>query len=338
MDFDLWYHVAHQVAAQLYVDQAISKTVNLPKDAPVESVYTAYMLAWLGGLKGFTVYRDESKGAQVIVFGGSRAGRTGRLLKRREAGAPVRMAMPKRVLRKSEVARDRRLREVFEIEEVERGEEVVVQLTENSTCKTCEIGDLRVKEDVEGLFKYVESRYGRLDILVYSTGGPKPGGFFDISDDDWEDSFKLLTMSALRVSREAAKLMARGRWGRIVFIGSITLIRPLENLATSNIMRMPIVGLVRTLALELAKYNITVNAILPYDILTERVRQLAEADAKRLGVSFEEALKRRTSKVPLGRMGDPRDLGALVAFLASERASYITGALIPLDGGMHLSY
>lgn len=199
-------------------------------------------------------------------------------------------------------------------------------------------GDLRVKEDVEGLFKYVESRYGRLDILVYSTGGPKPGGFFDISDDDWEDSFKLLTMSALRVSREAAKLMARGRWGRIVFIGSITLIRPLENLATSNIMRMPIVGLVRTLALELAKYNITVNAILPYDILTERVRQLAEADAKRLGVSFEEALKRRTSKVPLGRMGDPRDLGALVAFLASERASYITGALIPLDGGMHLSY
>lgn len=199
-------------------------------------------------------------------------------------------------------------------------------------------GDLRVKEDVEGLFKYVESRYGRLDILVYSTGGPKPGGFFDISDDDWEDSFKLLTMSALRVSREAAKLMARGRWGRIVFISSITLIRPLENLATSNIMRMPIVGLVRTLALELAKYNITVNAILPYDILTERVRQLAEADAKRLGVSFEEALKRRTSKVPLGRMGDPRDLGALVAFLASERASYITGALIPLDGGMHLSY
>jgi 3-oxoacyl-[acyl-carrier protein] reductase len=199
-------------------------------------------------------------------------------------------------------------------------------------------GDLRVKEDVEGLFKYVESRYGRLDILVYSTGGPKPGGFFDISDDDWEDSFKLLTMSALRVSREAAKLMARGRWGRIVFIGSITLIRPLENLATSNIMRMPIVGLVRTLALELAKYNITVNAILPYDVLTERVRQLAEADAKRLGVSFEEALKRRTSKVPLGRMGDPRDLGALVAFLASERASYITGALIPLDGGMHLSY
>lgn len=200
------------------------------------------------------------------------------------------------------------------------------------------VGDLRVKEDVEGLFKFINDRYGRLDILVYSTGGPKPGGFFEISDEDWEDSFKLLVMSALRVSREAAKLMMRGRWGRIIFIGSISLVRPLENLATSNIMRMPIVGLVRTLALELAKYNITVNAILPYDILTDRVKQLAEADARRLGISFEEALKRRASKVPLGRMGDPRDLGALVAFLASERASYITGALIPLDGGMHLSY
>jgi Dehydrogenases with different specificities (related to short-chain alcohol dehydrogenases) len=199
-------------------------------------------------------------------------------------------------------------------------------------------GDLRVREDVEGLFKYVDGRYGRLDILVYSTGGPKPGGFFDIGDSDWEDSFKLLTMSALRVSREAARLMMRGRWGRIVFIGSITLVRPLENLATSNIMRMPLVGLVRTLALELAKYNITVNAVLPYDILTERVKQLAEADSRRLGISFEEAIKRRTSKIPLGRMGDPRELGALVAFLASERASYITGALIPLDGGMHLSY
>ena len=199
-------------------------------------------------------------------------------------------------------------------------------------------GDLRVKEDVDGLFSYINNRYGKLDILVYSTGGPKPGGFFDISDEDWEDSFKLLVMSALRVSREAAKLMMKGRWGRIIFIGSVTLIRPLENLATSNIMRMPIVGLVRTLALELARYNITVNAILPYDILTERVRQLAEADARRLGISLEEALKRRTSKVPLGRMGDPRELGALVAFLASERASYITGALIPLDGGMHLSY
>ncbi len=139
MDFDLWYHLAHQIASQLYVDQAISKTVNLPRDAPVESVYTAYLVAWLGGLKGFTVYRDESKGAQVIVFGGGGArGARGRLLKRK-AETLTRMATPKRILRRSEVARDKRLGEIFELEEVKEGEEVVVQLTENSTCKTCEV-------------------------------------------------------------------------------------------------------------------------------------------------------------------------------------------------------
>jgi ribonucleoside-diphosphate reductase alpha chain len=98
------------------------------------------MIAWLGGLKGFTVYRDESKGAQVIVFGGSRASKTRRLLKKREeARALSRMAIPRRVLRKSEVARDERLEEVFEVKEAREGDEVVVQLTENSTCKTCEI-------------------------------------------------------------------------------------------------------------------------------------------------------------------------------------------------------
>jgi ribonucleoside-diphosphate reductase alpha chain len=137
MDFDLWYHVAHQAAAQLYVDQAISKTVNLPGDAPVESVHTAYMLAWLGGLKGFTVYRDGSKGAQVIVFGGGKAGGAGRLLKRRrEAGARMRMAVPKRAPGESGASEDRRLRELLE---AGRRGEVVVQLAENSTCKTCKI-------------------------------------------------------------------------------------------------------------------------------------------------------------------------------------------------------
>ena len=140
MDFDPWYHLAHQIAAQLYVDQAISKTLNLPRDAPVEAVHTAYLVAWLGGLKGFTVYRDESKGAQVIVFGGGREGEgRRRLLRKREEAGTLRMATPRKILRRDEVARDRRIREIFEVKEVEREEGVVVQLTENSTCKTCEI-------------------------------------------------------------------------------------------------------------------------------------------------------------------------------------------------------
>ncbi|MEN2999027.1 MAG: adenosylcobalamin-dependent ribonucleoside-diphosphate reductase [Acidilobaceae archaeon] len=133
MDFDLWYHVAHQIAAQLFIDQAISKTVNLPKEAPLEDVHMVYLLAWLGGLKGFTVYRDESKGVQVIVFGGKRGEGERRLIRKRGS----RMALVKRQLSREEAERDAKLKEVFEVRE-ERGEELVLGISENSTCKTCE--------------------------------------------------------------------------------------------------------------------------------------------------------------------------------------------------------
>ncbi len=145
MDFPLWYHVAHQAAAQLYVDQAISKTINLPKNAARDDVETTYLLAWLGGLKGVTVYRDESKGQQVIVFGGESAERGGRLLSKRKRKS---MILPRKRLKLSEVASDPRARELFEFNMPQdtgssqsddaAGDEVVVELTENSTCKTCE--------------------------------------------------------------------------------------------------------------------------------------------------------------------------------------------------------
>ena len=133
MDFPLWYHIAHQAAAQLYVDQAISKTVNLPREAQPEDVEALYLAAWLAGLKGFTVYRDESKGRQVIVFGGEASGEAGRLLRRRRQ----RMALPRRRLARGEAERDPRLRELFAAEE--SGGEVVVDLAQNSECKTCEL-------------------------------------------------------------------------------------------------------------------------------------------------------------------------------------------------------
>ncbi len=136
MDFPLWYHLAHQAVAQLYVDQAISKTVNLPREASVEDVEALYLAAWLTGLKGFTVYRDESKGRQVIVFGATEAGRETRLLRKRRG---ARMALPRKKLARAEAERDPRLRELFKAEEKSEGEEVVVELTQNSECKTCEL-------------------------------------------------------------------------------------------------------------------------------------------------------------------------------------------------------
>ncbi len=136
MDFDVWYHVAHQAAAQLYTDQAISKTVNLRKEAPVEEVATAYFTAWLAGLKGVTVYRDESKGVQVIYFGGQERNLSGapiRLIKR----ASMRMALVKKEVRPEELQADERLRSLFDVKE--KGDVVEVDADENSTCKTCNI-------------------------------------------------------------------------------------------------------------------------------------------------------------------------------------------------------
>ncbi|HID41491.1 MAG TPA: ribonucleoside-diphosphate reductase, adenosylcobalamin-dependent, partial [Pyrodictium sp.] len=145
MDFDMWYHLAHQIAAQLYVDQAISKTINLRKEAGKEEVYTAYLVAWLGGLKGVTVYRDESKGVQVIYFGGEQKSLSAKPIKRRkkskeQSRRKMRMMHLKKKIRREDLEADEKARELFEVKEAATGSgEVVVELTENSTCKTCEV-------------------------------------------------------------------------------------------------------------------------------------------------------------------------------------------------------
>ena len=145
MDFDVWYHLAHQIAAQLYVDQAISKTVNLRKEASKDEVYTAYLVAWLGGLKGVTVYRDESKGVQVIYFGGEQKAIPSIPVRKkkhveRKAKRKMRMIHLKKRMKLSELEMDEKASELFEAKVIETTSgEVVVELTENSTCKTCEI-------------------------------------------------------------------------------------------------------------------------------------------------------------------------------------------------------
>lgn len=197
-------------------------------------------------------------------------------------------------------------------------------------------GDLTSPRDIDLLFERIESEWGGIDILVYSTGGPRPGRFMDLTDEDWDEAYRLLALSAIKVSRLASQIMKERGWGRIIFIGSITLERPWIDLALSSVMRMPIAGLTKTLALELAPYGITVNAVLPSVILTDRIRQIAEARAMSMGTTVEEEIRRMASRIPMGRLGRPEELGSVVAFLASERASFITGALIPVAGGAQL--
>ncbi len=195
--------------------------------------------------------------------------------------------------------------------------------------------DLTDLNSIKKLFEWIEKNIGTLDILVYSTGGPRPGNFFDLSINDFEKACKLLALSAIETSRRASSFMIKKGWGRIILIGSISLLKPLNRLALSNIMRTPIIGLTRTLAVELAPYNITVNAVLPGTILTDRVRNLAENIAERENITLDEAVK-KIAESPMKRVGLPEELATVIAFLASEKASYITGTLIPVDGGASL--
>jgi 3-oxoacyl-[acyl-carrier protein] reductase len=172
----------------------------------------------------------------------------------------------------------------------------------------------------------VEARLGLVEILVANTGGPPLGGALDNSLDEWEEAYRSLVL-APRVLIEAVLPGMRERgWGRIVNVGSTSVREPIPGLALSNAHRMAAVGLLKTLASEVARDGITVNTIATGRIATER---LADPSG-----SLEPAQERAREEIPAGRLGTPEEYGDLVAFLASERAAYLTGAVIPLDGGL----
>jgi len=178
-------------------------------------------------------------------------------------------------------------------------------------------------------------RFGRLDILVLNAGGPPPGEFLDLTAEDWDAAARLTLMSAVRLCYAAAPVMKGQGTGAILAMTSITVKQPLPNLVLSNSLRLGVVGMIKTLADELAPFGIRANCICPGWTRTARVDQLLHDRAERNGTTPEEEAARIGSSIPLGRMGTPEEFAAAAAFLVSPVASYITGVSLLVDGGMY---
>jgi 3-oxoacyl-[acyl-carrier protein] reductase len=193
--------------------------------------------------------------------------------------------------------------------------------------------NLSERDDVSRLIEMLFKRYSHIDILVNNTGGPPPGKFDELSIDDWQAAYEAMFISAVMLTKSVLPGMKSQRWGRILNITSIAVKQPVENLILSNSIRAGITGFARTLANEVAPFGITVNNILPGYTRTERLENLAEETAGRKGVSVEEAYQTWLKDISMNRLGEPEEFGNVVAFLASERASYVTGTSITVDGG-----
>lgn len=176
-------------------------------------------------------------------------------------------------------------------------------------------------------------RYGGIDILVTNAGGP-PAGFFDDFDDDvWERAFQTNFFSALRLIRHVLPLMRKRKWGRIINITSMSVKEPIDNLILSNSVRASVHGMAKTLARQEAGNGITINNVMPGFTRTDRIEELVIKPGLAEGKTEEEILKQAAARIPAGRIGSIEEFGALVAFLASDLAGFITGVSVPIDGG-----
>ncbi len=193
--------------------------------------------------------------------------------------------------------------------------------------------NINKKADIENTVNVVNKEFGGIDILVNNCGGPEPGYFEDLNDKKWQDAFDQVLMSAIRFTRLALLNMIAQEWGRIINITSISVKQPIDNLILSNSLRSGLTAMAKTLSNEVGKYNITVNNVAPGYTLTPRLYELAFARAKESGVTHEDVLVSMASEVPVNRLGRPDEIADVVTFLASDRAGYITGTTIPVDGG-----
>jgi 3-oxoacyl-[acyl-carrier protein] reductase len=178
-------------------------------------------------------------------------------------------------------------------------------------------------------------KWGTVDILVTNSGGPAPGTFDTTDEPAWDAAVQNTLMSVVRLVRLCVPYMKQHRWGRIVNLASSSVKQPIDGLLLSNVIRPAVIGLAKTLSSELGPYNILVNNVCPGSHLTDRLRALAEARATEQGTSAEVVFQEMARRCPLNRVGEPHELADVVVFLCSQRASYVNGQSIVVDGGTY---
>lgn len=190
--------------------------------------------------------------------------------------------------------------------------------------------DVTRPADVNALVQRTQERFGGIDVLVANCGGPPRGGLDDFPDQAWHDAFEVSVLSTVRLIRAVVPAMRARGWGRILTIQSVSVKQPVDGLLLSNAVRPGVAGLAKTLAPELGRHGITINVVLPGRIMTDRFL----GGAKHAGLAVDEYVARASEDIPLGRVGTPEEFANVVLFLASERASYVTGVMLQVDGGV----
>lgn len=212
--------------------------------------------------------------------------------------------------------------------------ERAAELTSRHGVETLGIeADISNPADVTRATAAAIERFGHVDILVTNAGGPPPGPFESHTPEAWQRAIAINLESVVNLTRALLPGMKARRWGRILNVTSITVKQPVDGLILSNSVRAAVTGFARTLANEVAPFNVTVNNLLPGYTRTERLEQLAASNATAKGTTREAAFAGWAQQIPMGRIGEPHEFAALAAFLASERASYITAQNIAVDGG-----
>ena len=196
------------------------------------------------------------------------------------------------------------------------------------------VADVSKMGDIKKLVQIAKKRFGTVHILVNNAGGPPTGDILDITDDKWKKGHDLTLMSAVRMTREILPLMRKQKWGRVITIVSIAAVQPLNDLLISTTIRPGLFGLTKVLSNKYSKENITFNTICPGLILTNRQKELMAVRSAEKSITMSRYIADSVRDIPLGRFGRPEEIGNVIAFLASEKASFITGENIIVDGGM----